>query len=73
MTKKEELNKMTIIELYCYNNLIKQQIDSCLIRLRTQLTDIEAKEMNQKRLKYNQIIDAVQEEINKRIFSLSIQ
>lgn len=71
-TKKETLSEMTIQDLYCYYNIIKKQIDGCLIRLRMQMSDIERKNVNASRIKYNNIYDAVQEEINKRIFSIEV-
>ena len=71
--KKKSLKEMTIQELYCYNCLIRQQIDSTLVRLRGQLKDLDSEKTNENRLKYNKVLEAVQEEINKRIFDIVIK
>lgn len=70
--KKKSLKEMTIQELYYYNCLIRQQIDSTLVRLRGQLKDLDSEKTNEDRLKYNKVLEAVQEEINKRIFDIVI-
>lgn len=70
--KKKSLNEMTIQELYYYNCLVRQQIDSTLIRLRGQLKDLDSEKTNENRMKYNKVLEAVQEEINKRIFDIVI-
>lgn len=70
--KKKSLKEMTIQELYYYNCLIRQQIDSTLVRLRGQLKDLDSEKTNENRLKYNKVLEAVQEEINKRIFDIVI-
>lgn len=70
--KKKSLKEMTIQELYYYNCLIRQQIDSTLVRLRGQLKDLDSEKTNENRLKYNKVLEAVQEEINKRIFDIAI-
>lgn len=71
--KKKSLKEMTIQELYYYNCLIRQQIDSTLVRLRGQLKDLDSEKTNENRLKYNKVLEAVQEEINKRIFDIVIK
>lgn len=70
--KKKSLKEMTIQELYYYNCLVRQQIDSTLVRLRGQLKDLDSEKTNQNRMKYNKVLEAVQEEINKRIFDIVI-
>ena len=70
--KKKTLKEMTIQELYYYDCLIRQQIDSTLVRLRGQLKDLDSEKTNENRLKYNKVLEAVQEEINKRIFDIVI-
>lgn len=70
--KKKSLKEMTIQELYYYNCLVRQQIDSTLVRLRGQLKDLDSEKTNENRMKYNKVLDAVQEEINKRIFDIVI-
>ena len=70
--KKKSLKEMTIQELYYYNCLVRQQIDSTLVRLRGQLKDLDLEKTNENRLKYNKVLEAVQEEINKRIFDIVI-
>ena len=70
--KKKSLKEMTIQELYYYNCLIRQQIDSTLVRLRGQLKDLDSEKTNENRLKYNKVLEAVQEEINNRIFDIVI-
>lgn len=70
--KKKSLKEMTIQELYYYNCLIREQIDSTLVRLRGQLKDLDSEKTNENRLKYNKVLEAVQEEINKRIFDIAI-
>lgn len=70
--KKKSLKEMTIQELYYYNCLIRQQIDSTLVRLRGQLKDLDSEKTNENRMKYNKVLEAVQEEINKRIFDIVI-
>ena len=70
--KKKSLKEMTIQELYYYNCLIRQQIDSTLVRLRGQLKDLDSEKTNENRLKYNKVLEAVQEEINKIIFDIVI-
>ena len=70
--KKKSLKEMTIQELYYYDCLIRQQIDSTLVRLRGQLKDLDSEKTNENRLKYNKVSEAVQEEINKRIFDIVI-
>lgn len=70
--KKKSLKEMTIQELYYYNCLVRQQIDSTLVRLRGQLKDLDMEKTNENRMKYNKVLEAVQEEINKRIFDIVI-
>lgn len=70
--KKKSLKEMTIQELYYYDCLIRQQIDSTLVRLRGQLKDLDSEKTNENRLKYNKVLEAVREEINKRIFDIVI-
>ena len=70
--KKKSLKEMTIHELYYYNCLVRQQIDSTLVRLRGQLKDLDSEKTNENRMKYNKVLEAVQEEINKRIFDIVI-
>ena len=70
--KKKSLKEMTIQELYYYNCLVRQQIDSALVRLRGQLKDLDSEKTNENRMKYNKVLEAVQEEINKRIFDIVI-
>ena len=70
--KKKSLKEMTIQELYYYNCLVRQQIDSTLVRLRGQLKDLDSEKTNENRMKYNKVLEAVQEEINKRIFDIAI-
>lgn len=70
--KKKSLKEMTIQELYYYNCLVRQQIDSTLVRLRGQLKDLDSGKTNENRMKYNKVLEAVQEEINKRIFDIVI-
>ena len=70
--KKKSLKEMTIQELYYYDCLIRQQIDSTLVRLRGQLKDLDSEKTNENRLKYNKVLEAVKEEINKRIFDIVI-
>ena len=70
--KKKSLKEMTIQELYYYNCLIRQQIDTTLLRLRGQLKDLDSEKTNENRMKYNKVLEAVQEEINKRIFDIVI-
>lgn len=70
--KKKSLKEMTIQELYYYNCLVRQQIDSTLVRLRGQLKDLDSEKTNENRIKYNKVLEAVQEEINKRIFDIVI-
>ena len=70
--KKKSLKEMTIQELYYYNCLVRQQIDSTLVRLRGKLKDLDSEKTNENRLKYNKVLEAVQEEINKRIFDIVI-
>ena len=70
--KKKSLKVMTIQELYYYNCLVRQQIDSTLVRLRGQLKDLDSEKTNENRIKYNKVLEAVQEEINKRIFDIVI-
>lgn len=70
--KKKSLKEMTIQELYYYNCLVRQQIDSTLVRLRGQLKDLNSEKTNENRMKYNKVLEAVQEEINKRIFDIVI-
>ena len=70
--KKKSLKEMTIQELYYYSCLVRQQIDSTLVRLRGQLKDLDSEKTNENRMKYNKVLEAVQEEINKRIFDIVI-
>ena len=70
--KKKSLKEMTIQELYYYNCLVRQQIDSTLVRLRGQLKDLDSEKTNENRMKYNKVLEAVQAEINKRIFDIVI-
>lgn len=70
--KKKSLKEMTIQELYYYNCLVRRQIDSTLVRLRGQLKDLDSEKTNENRMKYNKVLEAVQEEINKRIFDIVI-
>lgn len=70
--KKKSLKEMTIQELYYYNCLVRQQIDSTLVRLRGQLKDLDSEKTNENRMKYNKVLEAVQEEINNRIFDIVI-
>ena len=70
--KKKPLKEMTIQELYYYNCLVRQQIDSNLVRLSGQLKDLDSEKTNENRMKYNKVLEAVQEEINKRIFDIVI-
>ena len=70
--KKKSLKEMTIQELYYYNCLVRQQIDSTLVRLRGQLKDLDSEKTNENRMKYNKVLEVVQEEINKRIFDIVI-
>lgn len=70
--KKKSLKEMTIQELYYYNCLVRQQIDITLVRLRGQLKDLDSEKTNENRMKYNKVLEAVQEEINKRIFDIVI-
>ena len=70
--KKKSLKEMTIQELYYYNCLVRQQIDSTLVRLRGQIKDLDSEKTNENRMKYNKVLEAVQEEINKRIFDIVI-
>ena len=70
--KKKSVKEMTIQELYYYNCLVRQQIDSTLVRLRGQLKDLDSEKTNENRMKYNKVLEAVQEEINKRIFDIVI-
>ena len=70
--KKKSLKEMTIKELYYYDCLIRQQIDSTLVRLRGQLKDLDSEKTIENGLKYNKVLEAVQEEINKRIFDIVI-
>lgn len=70
--KKKSLKEMTIQELYYYNCLVRQQIDSTLVRLRGQLKDLDSEKTNENRMRYNKVLEAVQEEINKRIFDIVI-
>ena len=70
--KKKSLKEMTIQELYYYNCLVRQQIDSTLVRLRGQLKDLDSEKTNENRMKYNKVLETVQEEINKRIFDIVI-
>ena len=70
--KNKSLKEMTIQELYYYNCLVRQQIDSTLVRLRGQLKDLDSEKTNENRMKYNKVLEAVQEEINKRIFDIVI-
>ena len=70
--KKKSLKEMTIQELYYYNCLVRQQIDSTLERLRGQLKELDSEKTNENRMKYNKVLEAVQEEINKRIFDIVI-
>ena len=70
--KNKSLKEMTIQELYYYNCLVRQQIDSTLVRLRGQLKDLDSEKTNENRIKYNKVLEAVQEEINKRIFDIVI-
>ena len=70
--KKKSLKEMTIQELYYYNCLVRQQIDSTLVRLRGQLKDLDSEKTNENRMKYNKVLESVQEEINKRIFDIVI-
>ena len=70
--KKKSLKEITIQELYYYNCLVRQQIDSTLVRLRGQLKDLDSEKTNENRMKYNKVLEAVQEEINKRIFDIVI-
>ena len=70
--KKKSLKEMTIQELYYYNCLIRQQIDSTFVRLRGQLKDLDSEKTNESRMKSNKVLEAVQEEINKRIFDIVI-
>ena len=70
--KKKSLKEMTIQELYYYNCLVRQQIDSTLVRLRGQLKDLDSEKTTENRRKYNKVLEAVQEEINKRIFDIVI-
>ena len=71
--KKKSMKEPTIQALYYYNCLIRQQIDSTLVRLRGQLKDLDSEKTNENRLKYNKVLEAVQEEINKRIFDIVIK
>ena len=70
--KKKSLKEMTIQELNYYNCLVRQQMDSTLVRLRGQLKDLDSEKTNENRMKYNKVLEAVQEEINKRIFDIVI-
>lgn len=69
----EQLSTMSIQDLECYNNLIKQQIDSTVIKLKMQLPNEEYRRINNERLKYNHIWDAILKEINKRIFNIEVE
>jgi hypothetical protein len=62
-----DLEAMTIVELSSYYNIVKTMIDSCLFKLKLQLPREERERINTKRLKYNQVLDYVEAELNNRI------
>jgi hypothetical protein len=62
-----DLETMTIVELSSYYNIVKTMIDSCLFKLKLQLPREERERINTKRLKYNQVLDYVEAELNNRI------
>lgn len=62
-----DLETMTIVELSSYYNIVRTMIDSCLFKLKLQLPREERERINTKRLKYNQVLDYVEAEINNRI------
>lgn len=67
--KKNEYNlqSMTIVELSSYHNIVKTMIDSCLFKLKFLLPQDEKVEINTKRLKYNDVLDKIETELNNRI------
>lgn len=62
-----ELKAMSIIELSSYYNIVKTMVDSCLFRLKLQLPQDEKIKVNNKRLKYNEVLDKIEQELNNRI------
>lgn len=62
-----DLEAMSIVEISSYYNIVKTMIDSCLFKLKLQLPREERERINLKRLKYNQVLDYVEAELNNRI------
>lgn len=62
-----ELKAMSIVELSSYYNIVKTMVDSCLFRLKLQLPQDEKIKVNNKRLKYNEVLDKIEQELNNRI------
>lgn len=62
-----DLKLMSIVELSSYYNIVKTMVDSCLFRLKLQLPQDEKVKVNNKRLKYNDVLDKIEQELNNRI------
>lgn len=62
-----DLKTMNIVELSSYYNIVKTMVDSCLFRLKLQLPQDEKIKVNNKRLKYNEVLDKIEQELNNRI------
>lgn len=62
-----DLKLMSIVELSSYYNIVKTMVDSCLFRLKLQLPQDEKVKVNSKRLKYNEVLDKIEQELNNRI------
>lgn len=62
-----DLKLMSIVELSSYYNIVKTMVDSCLFRLKLQLPQDEKVKVNNKRLKYNEVLDKIEQELNNRI------
>lgn len=67
-----ELKAMSIVELSSYYNIVKTMVDSCLFRLKLQLPQDEKIKVNNKRLKYNEVLDKIEQELNNRIEQICI-
>lgn len=66
-----DLKLMSIVELSSYYNIVKTMVDSCLFRLKLQLLQDEKVKVNNKRLKYNEVLDKIEQELNNRIEQIS--
>lgn len=67
LSRTYKLEAMSIYELSAYYDLVRNMVDSCLLKLKLQLPNEEKFKINNNRLKYNHVMDYIEMEINKRI------